>query len=173
MVCGHVANSCMACLLCIPNKTPVLLDFFPHKLHLGCTSVVEHRSHHEPCCHSFFCYFCCSGAALPDYCRGILNAHRVNAMMSYGQTEVGAAVMFTVPGGSLEYMQLLPGVTYDLVSDDGADVAAQDDGRTGELVLHGMCVRACACVCFKCARACVVSCVCVCVCVCVLSLIHI
>ena len=79
----------------------------------------------------------CSGAALPDYCREILNAHNVNAMMSYGQTEVGAAVMFTIPGGSLEYMQLLPGVEYELISEDGADVASQDQGRTGELVLLG------------------------------------
>jgi hypothetical protein len=77
------------------------------------------------------------GAAIPDYCRDVLNQYGINAMMSYGQTEIGAAVMFTVPGGSLEYMQLLPGVSYELVVDDGADVAAQDDGKTGELVLIG------------------------------------
>ena len=38
---------------------------------------------------------------------------------------------------SCRYMQLLPGVSYELETDDGADVAAQDDGRTGELVLIG------------------------------------
>lgn len=59
-------------------------------------------------------------------------------MMSYGQTEVGAAVMFTIPGGSLEYMKLLPGVSYELGKDDGTTVASQDDGNTGELILKGM-----------------------------------
>ena len=79
-------------------------------------------------------YFSYGGAALPDYCVPILERHGLSVMMSYGQTELAAAIMFTRRGGSLLGMRVFPGVEYELIDDQGDP--CEPGNRQGELVLY-------------------------------------
>jgi long-subunit acyl-CoA synthetase (AMP-forming) len=123
-------------LKAIKELRPTVVNTVPWIVEGWC-QMLDNDTNKDVMCIRDLRYISFGGAALPDYCRTILNFHGVNAIMSYGQTEIGAAVMFTIAGGSLEYMQLLPGVSYELLSDEGSDIAAQNQGKTGELVLIG------------------------------------
>eukprot|EP00750_Incisomonas_marina_P016289 INCI19077.2.p1 GENE.INCI19077.2~~INCI19077.2.p1 ORF type:complete len:1066 (-),score=136.50 INCI19077.2:3080-6277(-) len=107
------------------NTVPWIVEAFCSKLEKGDDDVKALA------CVEYFSY---GGAALPDYCVPILERHGLSVMMSYGQTELAAAIMFTRRGGSLLGMRVFPGVEYELIDDQGDP--CEPGNRQGELVLY-------------------------------------